>query len=55
MIAAVWHRLTRCGWASAASAWQIGGILLFGEYVSARRFACLALIIAGVVGLKLTE
>jgi multidrug transporter EmrE-like cation transporter len=32
----------------------IGGILLFGESVSARRLACLALIIAGV-GLELTE
>ncbi|MSO21096.1 MAG: hypothetical protein EXQ56_11680, partial [Acidobacteria bacterium] len=31
----------------------IGGILLFGEPATAPRLACMALIIAGIVGLKL--
>ncbi len=31
----------------------IGGIILFGEPATALRLACMALIVAGVVGLKL--
>jgi quaternary ammonium compound-resistance protein SugE len=33
----------------------VGGILLFGESASPARIACLALILTGVVGLKLLE
>jgi len=44
---AVW---TGIGAAGAA----IAGLVLFGEAASALRLACIALIIAGVAGLKLT-
>jgi quaternary ammonium compound-resistance protein SugE len=45
---AVW---TGIGAAGAA----IAGIILFGETASATRLACIALIVAGVVGLKLSS
>lgn len=45
---AVWTGLGSAGTA-------VAGILLFGESRSAMRVACLALIIAGIVGLKLDQ
>ncbi len=43
---AVWTGIGAAGTA-------IGGILLFGESAAAGRLACITLIVAGVVGLKL--
>ena len=45
---AVWTGIGAVGTAAC-------GVLLFGEQASLARFACIALIIAGLVGLKLTS
>lgn len=45
---AVWTGIGAAGTA-------IGGIFLFGEAASAARLACIVLIVAGVIGLKLFE
>lgn len=38
-----------------AAGTAIAGMLLFGESVGVAKFACLALIVTGIVGLKLTS
>ena len=43
----------RCGAESALSGWPLFGIALFGESMTTARMVCIALIVSGILGLKL--